>query len=610
MTDDTDGLSRRRVLRAAGATAAVGATALTTGAAAADPYDDPEYPSEEWFAREQSNWARTREEPLRELNDPGFQKRWVEQSFINNARYRQRNLEETEWDRQWNLCQAYAMQCTGDPYLYPEGEALAAPGDEDLAALERVDEGAADLATGDDLEAALEHLDSEVDPAVAADRVGLVSGRRTGSPGGDLETDVSPAEAAASGAEIETASLPSPRETLESEAGAVPAWDGHPFYDEIGEVRRVAFYDSGLDQDEGGARLSARVWKPKDADPGDDLPGVVITNGSIQASETMYWWFVHSLVEAGYVVLTYDPRGQGRSDNQTPDGTDGGNIESSVFVTNQVDAIDFFRSTPDDTYQHNTEEVARVDHDEVPVVDHNPFHEYLDRDRLGIAGHSLGASGVSVVQGMEWPEMAKGEENPVDVAVAWDNLSEAGDDLAGRTVTPRVPAMGQSADYTVGVPKSSPPNSDAKTTAFENWRDAGVPAYQVNVRGGTHFEWSLVPTFPATSWDSWGNELADHYSLAWLDFWLKEPGESDTGRGAANGGPPAWTDVSGDSDSRGPVVDAEQRLLETDPWQDRWSFYYRSARYFPSADERDAWPAASGNPEGWHVCEDLEDGCE
>ena len=47
-------------------------------------------------------------------------------------------------------------------------------------------------------------------------------------------------------------------------------------------------------------------------------PASSIENGSIQATEPLYWWFAQALVRAGYVVLTFDPRGQGRSDFQTP----------------------------------------------------------------------------------------------------------------------------------------------------------------------------------------------------------------------------------------------------------------------------------------------------
>lgn len=214
----------------------------------------------------------------------------------------------------------------------------------------------------------------------------------------------------------------------------------------------------------------------------------------------------------------------------------------------------------------------------MPVTDVNPYWDRVDHDRLGIVGHSLGASGVSVVQGMAWPEMAKGDENPVDVAFAWDNLSEAGSELAGREVTPRVPTMGQSADYFAGAPKTEPPDPERKLAGFQSWRDAGVPAFQVNVRGGTHFEWSLVPTFPTTRWESWGNEFADHYSLAWFDYWLKERGE------------PGYED-------------AERRLLESDPWHDRLSFYYTSAYAFPS--NRNANWSQGGGGSTWHSCEDM-----
>ena len=42
-------------------------------------------------------------------------------------------------------------------------------------------------------------------------------------------------------------------------------------------------------------------------------PGIVITNGSVQADEQMYWFAAQTLAKAGYVVLTFDPQGQGQS---------------------------------------------------------------------------------------------------------------------------------------------------------------------------------------------------------------------------------------------------------------------------------------------------------
>jgi len=334
------------------------------------------------------------------------------------------------------------------------------------------------------------------------------------------------------------------------------------FYEDEGDVEEVIYFDGQ------GALLSGRGWAPKGAQPGDNLPGVVIETGSVQAPETLYWWFSQALVRAGYVVMTFEVRGQGRSDNRTPDGDFGSNMNSSVFATNLIDTIDFFYSTPDEVYPQAP---ARG---EFATTPHNPFFDLIDRDRFGIVGHSLGATGVSVVQGIsdaEWPGRVT-DGNPVDTVVAWDNLSASGS-LAGFSVEPRVPTMGQSADYFLAPsPYTSPPDPQGKNAGFNGWAEAGVPTYQVNVRGGTHYEWSLLPGFPTSSWD-WGNPMAEHYSLAWLDRWLKVPGEEgyDT---------------------------ADARLLSDADWTDRMSFYFTSARAYPSRDGT------------MQTCADIKAGCE
>jgi hypothetical protein len=364
--------------------------------------------------------------------------------------------------------------------------------------------------------------------------------------------------------------------------------DSRDFYGTVGRRRRVAFYDRE------GARLSGHLWTPADGSPAASArtedaggyPGVVITNGSVEAPEPLYWWAAQALVEAGYVVLTYDPRGQGRSDSVTPDGEPGGNADGEVFVTNQIDAIDFFRSTPNEPYEPNA---AFERADDAPVEPHNPVFESLDRDRLGIAGHSAGAIGASIVQGLQpWPT---GGDNPVDAVVAWDNLGDAddvtGDGTEGELydggafvdtvpeggVEPRVPAMGQSGDYFLTpTPHARPPDPDDKAGGFGTWREAEVPSYQLVVRGGTHYEWSLLPTFPATSWE-FGNALAEHYTVAWFDRWLKRP-EEDGYRSA------------------------DDRLLADDEWGDHLSFHYRSKRAFPGRDGQ------------VYDCEDIRSGCE
>ena len=348
--------------------------------------------------------------------------------------------------------------------------------------------------------------------------------------------------------------------------------NGVPFYETEAEVIPVVFYDDGC------ARLSGRVWAPRGWQPGDaTLPGVVVENGSIQATEPLYWWFAQALVRTGYVVLTFDPRGQGRSDFQTPTGEQGSNANSVVFYTGMVNAVDFFRSTPSQVYPHNVTCAASYP---TVVAPYNPFFDRVDPTRLGIVGHSLGAAGVSAVQGYPGDRFAfpdAGGGNPVDVVLAWDSL---GLDQDG---PPRVPAMGQSSEYGLTpVAFTSPPDPESDKTAYAAYRDAGIPVYQLTIQGSTHYEWSLVPSLPATSWcpdlssgscaGGWGRPMAEHYSVAWMDRWLKKQGEPGYG-------------------------DADERLLADADWCPRYSFYLRSARTFPDRGGRT------------HVSEDIRADC-
>lgn len=340
-----------------------------------------------------------------------------------------------------------------------------------------------------------------------------------------------------------------------------------PWYGTVGTVTPVNFYDSE------GARLNGRVWAPANPISGKKYPAVSITNGSVQAPETLYWWAAQLLVENGYIVMTFDPRAQGRSDSRASNGDGGSNANPVVFRRNTIDAIEFFFSTPDSPYTHNLTGQPGPTEDSglAATTAFNPIHELLDRDRFGIAGHSLGATGVSIVQSEnEWAG-ATLSSNPVKAVVAWDNLALA-NELDGISVTPRVPSMGQSADYFLSpVAYTSPPDEEEKTGGFNLWKQNNVPSYQVNIRGGSHYEWSLLPTFPTSSWEGgkiidaagndigtgWAQPVAQYYTLAWFDRWLKVEGE--------------------------PGFDtADARLLNDEVFRDRLSYYFLSKREFPN----------------------------
>lgn len=255
------GHSRRDLLRTVASTslAVVAASGAAGTGSASDEGADPEYPSEAWFAREAANYAKQLEAPTEHARDSAFVTRLAEQIVINDLESRRREREEPGWDTDGNICSdAYFGPCAGDPYLYPEA-------DLDVGWL-------ADEYTPDDDESLAAFLDVD-------DVQDVHFGANTGT--GSLVSDGTARDAA------------TPAETMDAleaaldDVDTVPTWSGNPLYDEAVEFQEVAFYDSGLDQDEGGARLSGRVWVPKHSDPSDELPGIVITCGAM-ATEAMY----------------------------------------------------------------------------------------------------------------------------------------------------------------------------------------------------------------------------------------------------------------------------------------------------------------------------------
>ena len=379
--------------------------------------------------------------------------------------------------------------------------------------------------------------------------------------------------------------------------------DGQAFYENEAQVVPVVFYDRDC------ARLSGRVWVPRNSSGA--LPGVVITNGSIQASEAAYWWAAQALVRAGYAVLSYDVRGQGRSDLQSPTFDQGTNLNARVFWEGQVDAIDFFRSTPAHPYPQQALCAGTY-----PTVteSHNPLWARVDRERIGIVGHSLGSIGVSVVQGYgapgadPWPGLLD-DGNPVSAAVGWDSLITPDFqgfapidnypvhdellDVVAQIATqgnlprfaPRVPALSFNADYgLVPAPYVLAPNPEDHKDAFGAWQAADVPAMAISIQGTTHVDFFLGPGLPATSWcpdpsagacrGGWGLPAIVHYTVAWFDRWLKRAGE------------PGY-------------ADADARLIDDSGPEgaDKLSFHFRSARDFPDRNGRR------------QHCEDMRAGC-
>lgn len=217
-----------------------------------------------------------------------------------------------------------------------------------------------------------------------------------------------------------------------------------------------------------GRSLPAQLWAPDASRQTAPCPILSLLPGG-GAPITSVAWAAERLAASGYVVVVTLPSSGG---------------STNAYHVAAVSGLDFLESET------------------------NPYRASADTGRVGIAGWSLGARSLSRTQA---------EDARVDALVAWDNLavSETGDagsaacqNVPGTIRPPRVPALGQASET---CPSKT---GDAKLTAYEQWRSAGVPAMQVVFAGSTHYWWSAQAAAAQ-------HDLVHAYTRAWFDRWLK-----------------------------------------------------------------------------------------
>jgi len=278
-----------------------------------------------------------------------------------------------------------------------------------------------------------------------------------------------------------------------------------------------------------GSTLSGHVWTSDACTK--NCPGILITNGSVQAPEELYWYAATNLARAGYVVMTWDPQGQGWSDTYGDGADQFDGVPSQTgepFYDGTEDALDFFFSKPASPYVPRpscSTGTSHADKQRARVADgrdaaYNPLYAKLDPSRVGIAGHSLGAAAVSYV----------GQIDPrVKAIVAWDNLRGPGPAPvtcpSGSSKRPDAtaakPALGMSADYGLTpTPYTSDPDRSSRSTAASQIAAAGVSSGELVIRGGTHYEFSFIPN-PGFGGTLRGEDLAAWYTTAWFDRFVK-----------------------------------------------------------------------------------------
>jgi dienelactone hydrolase len=348
-----------------------------------------------------------------------------------------------------------------------------------------------------------------------------------------------------------------------------------------------------------GATISGHIWATVNGPA--KRPGVVITTGSYQSDEQMYWYAAQTLAKEGFIVMTFDVQGQGMSDTfgQKPDTYEGfpAQVKGSPWYDGTEDAINFFLSTAKHPYEpvkscstgtsHAAKQNERVE--EGLDSAYNPYWQLLDPKELGLAGHSFGAAGDSYLA--QWDPRVK-------AVVAWDNLggpspdgSTSGDTPPSacpsdpgfrKTVPITKPGLGISADYGFpATPNSSLPNPLAKSTESLKYSKAGVDSGEIIIRGGSHVDFSFIPN-QAFGASYYGPDIIDWYTTAWFDRFLKPHDQAAADRMLLS---KRWLNFA-----------AEAAI---DPLHDgnAFSFYYSSRLDFHLADGR-RWD-----------CENLRNGC-
>jgi dienelactone hydrolase len=283
-----------------------------------------------------------------------------------------------------------------------------------------------------------------------------------------------------------------------------------------GRAVRVKF--TSLD----GAQLRGHIWLPPKSvpRPKGGYPGVVITDGSVQAYENLYYWAAEGLAQYGYQVMTYDVQGQGDSDllpaKCSPGSCPGVPYQQSYnFYQGAEDSLNYFLSRA------------------------NPGRATLDAKRVGIAGHSLGASAVS------WVSQC---DTRVKAVAAWDDLIPIDIKKCAQNVTiPKAyrskrlhtPALATTNDYEFNVQPAAhvpDPHGDSNAgglagdSGYLSLAKAGVDSELVSFRNGTHLTYTYIDLVLPSNQLS--ERFAFYYTLAWFDRYLRGNANAFTGQSA------------------------------------------------------------------------------
>lgn len=292
-----------------------------------------------------------------------------------------------------------------------------------------------------------------------------------------------------------------------------------------------------------GARISAHLWAPRAATSANRrLPAVVMINGSGDIEEH-YWSFAQDLAEHGYIVMTFDPQGAGKS-AADPDprycdpkgawrkpqemgvqehGSCAGQSSSTEGPLGEVPGVVELavngrlgrQGTLDvqELYRQLEPNFILGALDAVNYLStKSPLRAAVDTSRIAAMGHSLGAYAASMV--------ANGDpRRRFRVGIALDSYAHL-----EHGIQPRVPTMWQQSEQELltGPRLDAPPPTALHATRadYATAVHRRVPAYFAVLTASSHQEFDYLGPESYQTASRTGQRVATYFALAWLDRFL------------------------------------------------------------------------------------------
>lgn len=241
---------------------------------------------------------------------------------------------------------------------------------------------------------------------------------------------------------------------------------GHPDYNDRVALVPVNFQNRYGTPLYGEIVLPRRGTVPPSAGP---FPVILALEG-LNTNVAMYRWWHQVFADAGYLVFAFDFSGQGRSADEV-EGDPGHNVEDAQDALSWLLAESAVRSA-------------------------------LDRSRIGVIGHSMGAIATLALQAVE-PR--------VHAAVAAAPISEASAPFDANPI----PVMIQTGDHDGPVAPIPFFNPAVVRPVYEKLQGDRAFIVAEAASHAQHTNYALLPSA------QWGKAIAGDYSLAWMDWHLR-----------------------------------------------------------------------------------------